>query len=160
MENKKVGWLLVGIAAFMIVIIFMFNSALRDVVKSSCTMEEQICPMYKTINQQTYLALAIAGVLVLVGLILMFTKQSEKIVIKTVKEKQIKKIIDMSSFRPEDKIIFKKIQEKGAVFQANLSEESGFGKAKVTRIIDRLEGKGLIERVRRGKTNVVVLKKE
>jgi len=159
MENKNVGWILIGIAVLMVIIIFVFNSALRDVVKSSCSMEETICPMYKTISQQTYLALAITGVLVLFGVILLFTKPSERIIVKKVIEKPIKKVVDLSSFRPEDKIIFKKIQEKGTVFQADLGEESGFGKAKITRIIDRLEGKGLIERVRRGKTNVVVMKR-
>ena len=40
---------------------------------------------------------------------------------------------------------------------ADLIEKTGFGKAKMTRIIDRLEGKGFVERKRRGMTNVVVL---
>ena len=35
---------------------------------------------------------------------------------------------------------------------------TGFGKVKITRVIDRLEGKNLIERRRRGMTNVVVFK--
>ena len=37
-------------------------------------------------------------------------------------------------------------------------QKTNFGKAKMTRIIDRLEGRGFVERKRRGMTNVVVLK--
>jgi len=39
-----------------------------------------------------------------------------------------------------------------------LIEKTGFGKAKMTRIIDRLEGRCFVERKRRGMTNIVVLK--
>ena len=50
------------------------------------------------------------------------------------------------------------MQKQKTVFQADLIEQTEFGKAKMTRILDRLEGKGYIERKRRGMTNVVVLK--
>ena len=47
---------------------------------------------------------------------------------------------------------------QGTIFQPDLADKTGFSKVKVTRILDRLEGKQLIERKRRGMTNVVVLK--
>ena len=50
------------------------------------------------------------------------------------------------------------IQNNKAIFEADLIYKTGFGKAKMTRIIDRLEGKGFVERKRRGMTNVVVMK--
>lgn len=159
MENKQVGYLILGIAIVLISIIFIFNTALKDIVGASCTAEGHgnSCPMYDTISQQTYLALAIVAVLVIIGLVLIFTKQNEKIVIKRVKEKTIKKKIDTSDLRAEDKEVLKLIQEQGTIFQADIIEKTNFGKAKVSRIIDRLENKGMVERKRRGMTNVVVL---
>jgi len=160
MENKNVGYLIIGIAIILIAIIFIFNSALQDIVGASCTAvgHGDSCPMYNTITQQTYLALAIVGVLVIIGLVLIFTKPKEKIIIKKIKEKTIKKHIDISGLRQEDKQVLKLIQEQGTMFQADIIEKTNFGKAKVSRIIDRLEGKGIVERKRRGMTNVVVLK--
>lgn len=159
MENKNVGFLLLGIVLIIIVIIFLYDNALKEIVKSSCTGEHALtCPMYKTINQQTYLALAIAGVLFFMSFVLIFSRPDEKIVVKKVKEKREKKKIDLSSFKPDEKEVFKIVQEQGAMFQADLIENTGFGNAKMSRILDRLEGHGLVERKRRGMTNVVVLK--
>ena len=46
------------------------------------------------------------------------------------------------------------------MFQADLIEKTGFSKARMTRIVDKLEGNDLVERKRRGMTNVVVLKED
>ena len=158
MENKHVGWIVIGIAAVIVVIIFLFDSALREIVSSTCSMVEQglYCPMNTAITQQTYLALAIVAVLVVIGLALMFTKPKEKVVVRKIREEKRK--IDTSELKAEEKHVLRLIQESGASFQADLIERTGFGKAKMTRIIDRLEGRGIVERKRRGMTNVVVLK--
>jgi uncharacterized membrane protein len=159
MENKNVGYLVLGISALIVVIIFLYRNALKEIIGASCgSLHGESCPMLVTVNQQTYLALAIVGVLVVLSLVLIFSKQSEKIVIKKVKEKEVKKKVDTSDLRPEDRKVLKLIQEGGAEFQADLIEKTGFGKAKMSRVIDRLEGRGLVERKRRGMTNVVVEK--
>lgn len=46
----------------------------------------------------------------------------------------------------------------GVIFQSDLVEKMGYPKMKVTRILDKLEGRNLIERRRRGLTNIVVIK--
>src|SRR3989344_4010277 len=163
MENKHVVYLLLGISILVIIIIFMFNSVLKDIVRGSCTLahgDATSCPMYQTINQQTSIALGIIGLLIIVSLVLIFSRPQTQTIIKTktIKEKQEKKTYDLSSLRKEDRSIFNLIKENNTIFQADLIEKSGFGKAKVSRILDRLENRGLIERKRRGMTNVVVLK--
>ena len=92
--------------------------------------------------------------------ILIFSKPQKEIIFKTrTVEKKIKKReIDTKDLKSEEIKVLKLIQEDKAVFQADLIEKTNFGKAKMTRIIDRLEGKGFVERKRRGLTNVVVLK--
>ncbi|MEK6893851.1 MAG: MarR family transcriptional regulator [Nanoarchaeota archaeon] len=162
MENKNVGYLLLGLSIIIILIVFMFKSALTSFVDSSCTLAHggNYCPMYDTITQQTYLALAIVGILIIVSIVLILSKQSEKIIVKTktIERKPIKKEIDTSSLNKEEKQVLNLIVENKTIFQADLIEKTGFSKAKVTRIIDRLEGKDIVERKRRGLTNVVVLK--
>jgi len=58
----------------------------------------------------------------------------------------------------ENSMIERLIESEGAMFQSDLVEKSGFQKVKVSRLLDRLEGLGIIERRRRGMTNIVLLK--
>lgn len=162
MENKYVGYFLMGISLLMILIIFMFKITLTNFVDASCTIAHgtDYCPMYDTIDQQTYLSLGIVFILMIAGLILILSKSQEKVIIKTktIEKKPQKKIINTNGLKSEEKQVLKMIQENKTIFQAELIEKSGFGKAKITRILDRLEGNGFIERKRRGMTNVVVMK--
>lgn len=161
MENKNVGWLIIGLSVVVIGIIFLFNATLRDFIVESCSSahtDGTICPMFTTLNNQTYLALAIVAILILVGLVLIFSKPHERIIIRKVKEKLEKKVIDLSGLKSEEKQVYKIVSGEKAIFQADLIEKTGFGKAKMSRIIDRLEGRGLVERKRRGMTNIVALK--
>lgn len=160
MDNKKVGLLLLGVSLLIILMIILFNNALNDIVNTSCSMagHGDSCPMYNTISKQTYLSFGIASLVILIALILIFSKPQEKIIIRKIKEKKVEKKIDVSELKPEEKTVLKLIQENKAVFQADLIEKTGFGKAKMTRVIDRLEGRGFVERKRRGMTNIVVLK--
>jgi uncharacterized membrane protein len=87
----------------------------------------------------------------------MFSKPKEKIIIKKVKEK--KKRLDLSGLDKSEKEVVKILQgEGGTMFQASLKEKLDIGKVKMTRMLDKLEAKQIIERKRRGMNNVVVLK--
>ena len=50
------------------------------------------------------------------------------------------------------------LEGEGMMFQNELVEKTGLSKVKITRLLDKLEGKGLVERRRRGMTNVIILK--
>lgn len=161
MENKNVGWLMLGISVLIVFLTFLFNSTLMASVRSSCFIQHgdvQSCEMFDSVNYQTYFALVIVGVLVIVSLFLIFSKPDEKIVVKKIKEGTNGRKADLSSFRPEERQAYALVKENHALFQADLIEKTGFSKARMTRIIDKLEGSGLVERKRRGMTNVVVLK--
>ncbi|MBI2004303.1 MarR family transcriptional regulator [Candidatus Pacearchaeota archaeon] len=160
MENKYVGYLLIGISILIIAIIFLFSSALKEITASSCSMEKEICPMNQSVNSQTYLSLGIVVLLMIVGFILIFSKPQEKIIVKTrtIEKKFPKKEINTHELKPEEKNVLKLVSDNKAIFQAELIEKTKFGKAKITRILDRLEGKGFVERKRRGMTNIVVMK--
>ncbi|MBS3151346.1 MarR family transcriptional regulator [Candidatus Woesearchaeota archaeon] len=166
MENKYVGYLLLGISIFVIFLLFLFNSTLKEIIGASCgeVHEGELCPMNQNVDQQTYIALGVTGLLIIVSIVLIFSKpqkevQKEIIVqTKTIEKKTPKKIFDTTDLKPEEKQVLELIKDNKAIFQADLIEKTGFGKAKMTRIIDRLEGKNFVERKRRGMTNVVVLK--
>lgn len=157
MENKNVGYLIVGIAAVFLVIIFLFQSALREIVYLSCSMDELSCPMYESIDKQTYLSLSILGLLIIFGFVLIFTKPKEKIIVKKIKEK--KKKLDLSKLDKKEKEVIEILEkENGTIFQAELMEKLETGKVGLTRLLDKLESKQFIERKRRGMNNIVVLR--
>jgi len=155
-ENKNVGFLIVGIAVVIGIIIWIFNSALVTIVGTTCNMGSS-CTMYDTIRTQTWLSLSIAGVILIIGLFIMFIKPKEKIIVKTVKEKKKKPNLDGLE-NNEKKVIEILQKENGAIFQSTLMEKLEIGKVGITRLLDKLESKQLIERKRRGMNNIVVLK--
>lgn len=158
MENKNVGYLVIGIAVVIVVIILIFNSALKNIVGQTCT-HGPTCSMFDTIAVQTWISLAIAALVFVIGLFLILSKPNEKVIIKKVKEKTREKKIDLSGLDKDEKQVVKILQDEGgAIFQASLMEKMEIGKVKTTRLLDKLEAKQLIERKRRGMNNIVVLK--
>ncbi|MEK6935607.1 MAG: hypothetical protein AABW67_02380 [Nanoarchaeota archaeon] len=159
MKNKNVGFLIIGIAVVIGIIVWIFNVGLKKIVSQTC-VHGPACTMYDTIKTQTSLSLAIAGIILVIGLFFVFSKESEKIILKTktrtVKEKRK---VNLENLDDEEKKIVKIIQdENGAIFQRTLMERLNIGKVGMTRILDKLEGKQVIERKRRGMNNIVVLK--
>lgn len=158
MENKKVGMLIVGIGVVMVVIVLIFNLALKEITGLSCTHGES-CEMYDTIRTQTGISLSIVGLIFIIGFYIMFSKPKEKVVIKKVKEKVKKKFINTKGLEKDEKDVVEFLRREGkAVFQADLKEKLNMGKVKTTRLLDKLESKGIVERKRRGMNNLVVLK--
>lgn len=158
MKNKNVGFLIIGIAILMAIIVLIFNLGLRSIAASSCSHGPS-CTMYGTIALQTWFGLAITGVVFIVGLVLIFTKPEEKIITKTKTIKEKKKKLNLEGLDSEEKQLITLLQsENKAMFQSDLMEKLEIGKVKTTRLLDKLEAKQLIERKRRGMNNIVVLR--
>jgi len=156
MENKNVGYLVIGIAIVMAVIVFMFNSVLKENLGLVCSHGPS-CEMYSNLNTQTWISFSIIAIVFIIGLVLVFSKPKEKIVVKTLREK--KKKLDLSGLDAKEKDVVEILQkENGTMFQATLMEKLGIGKVGITRLLDKLEAKQIIERKRRGMNNIVVLK--
>jgi len=158
MENKHVGLLIIGISVVVGIIILIFNLGLKNIVSQTCT-HGPACTMYETISIQTGISLAIAGIILILGSIIMFSKPKERLVIKKVQVKEKKKKIDTENLERDEKEVIKFLEEEnGAVFQKSLMEKFEIGKVKMTRLLDKLEAQQFIERKRRGMNNLVVLK--
>lgn len=167
MKNRIVGTLIIGIAILIGFIIFSFNNALTNIVSTACTHGTS-CPMWGTIDFQTKISMGIMVFVVIIGIYLIFFGKEEKIItkIKTVKQQSEPKKITKENYQEimnglsgDEKLIFEKlIKAQGTIFQSDLVEKTNLNKVKVTRILDKLEGRGLIERRRHGMTNVIILK--
>jgi uncharacterized membrane protein len=154
MRNKEVGYLVIGTSVILFGIIWLFNSGVAGIINSSCDMGPT-CSMYKTLNIQTWISILVASVVLIIGLVLVFSKEKEKIIVR----KEKKKSVNLSGLDKVEREVVRLIQEEnGAVFQSSLMEKLGIGKVGITRLLDKLEAKQIIERKRRGMNNIVVLK--
>lgn len=168
MRNRLVGYIIIGFALIMAFIILTYHNTLIDIGAETCTVAAPECPHLKESNQQLRMNLIILSIIVLIGVYLIFFSQEERIVTKIKKitsQVQPKKLtkdnykkISESLSSEEKKVLDLLIEHEGSVFQSEIVSKISLTKVKVTRILDRLEGRGLIERKRRGMTNVVILK--
>ena len=163
MKNRQVGFIIIGIAVVFFFVVMSYNNALQTITEQTCTMGET-CPMHITIKTQEAISYSLMGLLVAVGILIAYFIKDEKIIERKVLHKPEKlsseelngKIADLDE--EEKQLIQIVMREEGSAYQSDLIKETKLSKVKVSRLLDRLEGKGLIERKRRGMTNVVILK--
>ncbi len=163
MKNRNVGFLIIGIAVIIGILVLLFDSSTRNNISQLCSHGTS-CGMYDVVNTQTYISFVVIFVILLIGIVLVFTKESEKLVVKKIKPygeitpKKFSKKSLSSLSKEEAKIMNFLIENKGSLLQSEIVEKTNLNKVKITRILDSLETQNLIERKRRGMTNIVVLK--
>ena len=158
MSYKLNGFALIVIAIVLAIHVASYTDEIIQLqlqLHKTCDLPASICPA-RQVPPQSMIGYFIAGVIFVLGVYnLLYDRRSKKVKVK--ESKDAEKIV--SSLSEEEKLVYSKIKESdGAAFQTELVEKSGLDKVKVTRILDKLEGKGLVERKRRGMSNVVVLK--
>lgn len=164
MKPRYLGMAIVAISLIVLSSLFYLNSILSKQTLENCI---QFCNMQKDSscsiescisngqhndheNVISTLELLVAF-LTGIGFYLSLTK-AEKIIEQ--------KKYDLTKLNSEEKNVFHFIKEnkdKG-VYQSNIVEHFNFPKSKVSRILDKLEQTEIIERKRRGMTNIIVLK--
>lgn len=158
MENKTLGLTLIGLAAVLIFSVYILTQnviTLEFELHKVCPLPAEACP-HGRVPAESYVGFGAAGGLVLLGGYLILTAKKEKKLALREKE-TVKKAI--RTLKGDEKKIFDLVAEAGGlIFQNELVEKSGLSKVKVTRILDKLESRNLVERRRRGMANVVVLK--
>ena len=149
MNNKHLGLLVAAFAVILLILIVSLIPVLKDAGEDSCGCAEgNVCEAADRMPWQIYLGIGSALVLFVVSYI---------IIIKD-KPKKKKIVIPENLTEDERKVIDELVKQDGMIFQSELVEKLGISKVKVTRLLDKLEGRGLIERRRRGMTNAVILK--
>lgn len=122
----------------------------------TCTHDEAaVCP-FAQLNELSgpkHIALILDILLFGFGLFLFLFPSEEKVPVKTGRPK-----IKPNLAGEEAKVYDLIFASEGMMYQNDLVVKTGLSKVKVTRILDKLEAKGHVERRRRGMTNVVILK--
>ena len=146
---------------FAVALFFTVNSYTTKLMEwqliehKDCTLPPQVCPAYYIPTESTVGYVIIVALIILSLSDLFLSRKFEKAekVAKVDIQQKVKTLTE------DQKKLYDILAASGALFQSDLVEKSGMDKVKVTRELDKMEGFGIIERKRRGMSNMVVLKK-
>lgn len=163
LSNKKtIGAIMLIFGILIIVLTITFKvqkDAMVHAVSSntqSCFLNDGTCLHTDFSDSPLYFGFSLATAVIAYGVFLLASRESENDH-KRVKRKSDSKMIKELP-EEEQKVMNLLHKNEGSIFQSDIVKELNITKVKATRLLDRLEGKGLIERKRRGMTNVVLLK--
>ncbi len=155
---REVGIIVIVISVILVIDIWSITDQLmrvNSILHKSCNLPEQVCP-FVGVPPQSIVGFAVLTGLIIFGIYLIIvSKQSEKITTKMREDFQQ----TINSLKGDEKRLYEVLVEHGAMFQSDLAEKLGMNKVKVSRILDKMEGRGIIERRRRGMANMIVPKK-
>ena len=158
-NQKNIGALLI-IVSIVLIFILAFVKANIDkqeeflckTIHSNPDLDIKQCPAHESPNSWLILiAFGIAFVILGGGIYMIFMPVKKGI--NEFKE------INVSKLDEEEKKVYDLLKKnEGSLYQSDLIKETEFSKVRITRILDKMASKGIIERKRRGMTNIVILK--
>lgn len=156
MNNRQVGILLFVLTIVIAFIAWSYDDALNKIVNTQCS-HGLSCPMYATIDAQRNLAIGLIALLLFSSGVIFFWVPAVQIVKEFITPKVKPK--PPPKLEGDDKTVFELLKKNNSsMYQGDILKQTGYSKVKVSRILDSLEKKELIERKRRGMANLVVVK--
>jgi uncharacterized membrane protein len=168
MDNKMLGIVLIVACLLLGALIFAFTQQLNINSQASCSCTEMqnggTCPMQKQTPWQTYAGIILVSAIAALGIYLIFFEKSQKAIISTLeKQKQLQGEeerfdILLKGLDIDEKKVIRAVKEQDGITQQTLRLRTDMHKSKLSIVLDSLEGKGLVKRVPKGKTNLVFIK--
>ena len=146
------------ISAFTLVVKLLNPTPIQIYVNENKASVTQIPGFFTTTD--TIILVVAAIVLGISGAYLLLPVSVEKPTEKSVLEERKERWEKISKTLKDDerKIYEAVLDSDGLINQSELAEKTGLSKSNVSRSLDLLESKGLVERKRRGMGNIVLLK--
>ena len=159
-ENRTLLGILAIVLVLFAVAVFYYNQTLNTLASGSCTQSSADCPHEKVVQTQNVIIAALILVIGAVVAWIFFQMRKKPVERMQAAEKRGEwKKADVSSLETDEKKVVEVLNDnEGSAFQSDIIKKTGYTKVKVSRILDRMEQRGLIERKRRGMANLVVLK--
>jgi len=159
-NQRNLGLILIGFSVLLLIILVFVKVSvdkeetfLCELIDNDPNLDMELCPAHKSNSSWLLLtAFGIAFIILASGFYLFFVSSTKS-------AKQGFSKVNLSKLDKEEKAIYALLKEKeGSMYQSDLIKETGFSKVKMTRVLDRLTNKKIIDRNRRGMTNIIILK--
>lgn len=156
-SQRSAGSLIVGLSVVLLIIVALIKvssdhreAAICEAVHSTPSLDPSICPAHR--SAVSWLTIAAFGVsfLILGSGVYMTSTEAGKHEFKE---------IDASSLDEEERKVYEALKKSmGSAYQSDLIKGTSMSKVQISRVLDKMESKGILERRRRGMANVVFLK--
>lgn len=164
MENKKLGIILIILAFLVGGLLFYYNSQLiQKSQDSGCFSNPNCAPIEKELSVNHF-AVGIFSFILALGFYLLFFNKTEKAILKKLEQEKEKNIqeekfkIILSALDDYEKRIMKVVKEQDGITQNTLMLRTNMSKSKLSYVLQELEKRNLIKRIKKGKTLAVFLK--
>ena len=157
-QVRNLGYIVAAVSAIAFVLLLLVSYKIAE-------EKHVICPVFNTIGGctvlghfplESFIGLGFLVLLMIGGVVFSFNmhrKHSKTIKAKTLVQHSVKTLSGS-----EKKVYDLLALHEGTLFQSELVRETGLSKVKTSRVLDKMEAKGLVERRRRGMSNIIVLK--
>lgn len=160
MNNKRIGLTLIVVSIVLMVILLIIIIPLETAISG-----QDICPTKKyRILVFTHIAIGILFSIFSLGFYLIFFEKGTKEILRRLEEDKNKEInnnrfeVLLSGLDDYEKKIMKAIKEQDGIEQNTLRLRTDLSSAKISLVLTELEKRGLIKKVKKGKTFSVFLK--
>ncbi len=150
-NNKRLGVVLIVISLIVGGIFVYYISNLTQKSQELGCFDDMGCSTIERGLSISHIAVGIFSFILALGFYLIFFTRE-----RIIEQKEY----DVSKLSREEKELFLFIKENkdSGIYQSNIIEKFNYPKSKVSRLLDKLEARQLIERKRRGMTNIIFLK--
>ncbi len=157
--SSKLAYVIIILSLIIISVLYLLTSEvskLSSLLHKDCPLPAGLCIFERSLPIESAVGFFAALALLLLGFNIEY--HARRAINSGIKQNEkLKKAA--AGLAGDKKLVFEAIAaEDGFAFQNELAAKLGMSKVRITRALDRLEGKGLIERKRRGITNAVILK--
>ena len=164
MNNKNLSIVFLVISIVLIIILISLITNLNtEAQELGCFNDEECLKIESTLNI-THIAFGVIGFILALGVYLMFFSKGEEEILKQLKEnkeistKEEKFNLVLKGLDLYEKKVMKAVKEQDGITQNTLRIRIDMSKAKLSYVLQDLEKRDLIKRIKKGKTLAIYLK--
>ncbi len=164
MEKRKLGVVLIVLSFVFLLFLIYFN---LDFSKKSttlgCNVNEE-CAKVQDLLNVTNVGFGFFGFMLALGFYIIFFSKSEELVLKRLEDHKKNRTEDdkfsiiLKALDDYEKRVLKAVKEQDGITQNTLRLRTDMSKAKLSYVLQELEKRNLVKRIKKGKTLEVWLK--
>ena len=164
MENKKLGGILIVIALIAGIAILMYNSNVVEQSQDAGCYQNEGCLILERNLTMSHFVIGIFSFILALGFYLLFFNKTDERIMRRLEDEKDKKIGDerfsyiLKALDPFEKKVMNAVRDQDGITQNTLRLRADMSKAKLSYVLQELEKRGLIKRVKKGKTLQVFLR--
>lgn len=164
MENKKLGIILIILSLLIGSVLLYYTTALTNQARELGCYSSSTCDRIEQTLSFSHIAVGIFSFMFALGFYLLFFNKTEKAILERLERDKEEKIGDakfemlMKALDPFEQKAIKVVREQEGITQNTLRLRTDMSKAKLSYVLQELEKRGIIKRVKKGKTLAIYLK--